>query len=60
MSSRKKNAAPPPPKKPARPAAPPPATVDLDALLMVGTERMCIDCEQNDNTAFMAEVIDPP
>ena len=59
MSIRKKNAEPPRQKK-NRPAGPSiPATVDVDVPLMIGEERMHIDREEDDNIAFMAEVVDP-
>ncbi|SHM41713.1 hypothetical protein SAMN05192549_101539 [Duganella sacchari] len=53
MSSKKKKAKPPEP----RPELPPPR-IDLDALLMIGDERIVIDREENDNVGFMAELID--
>lgn len=61
MSTRKKSAEPPrQPKLPAAPAAPAPApgALDLDAMLMIGEERVHIDCEEDDNITFMAEPIE--
>ncbi|NYE58870.1 hypothetical protein FHW58_000022 [Duganella sp. 1224] len=59
MSTRKKNAEPPRRSK-SKPAGPPPAPViDIDAILMIGEERICIVGEEDDNTTFMAEVVDP-
>lgn len=37
---------------------PPPGALDIEALLMIGEERVIIDHEENDNVDFMAEVID--
>lgn len=60
MSTRKKNAEPPRHSK-AKPAGPPPPyRIDIEALLRVGDERVHIVCEEDDNIAFMAEVIDTP
>lgn len=58
MSTRKKNADTARPKK-VKPV-PPPLThnAEIEALLMIGEERMHIDHEENDNIGFMAEVID--
>lgn len=58
MSTRKKSAEPPRQGK-NRPAdTPPPPTIDLDAMLMIGEERVHIACRDDDNTTFMAELID--
>ena len=58
MSTRKKSAEPrPQPKGKQRPPAAPPA-IDIDALLMIGEERVHIDCDCDDNITFMAEQID--
>jgi hypothetical protein len=61
MSSRKKHAEPARQKK-AKPSGPPvpasPSHIDIDSLLMVGQERVHIDCEVDDNITFMAELID--
>jgi len=54
MSTRK---SPRPEKKPpAKPAHP--CSVDIDAVLMIGEERVHIDCEEDDNITFMAEQIE--
>ncbi|SDF38829.1 MULTISPECIES: hypothetical protein [unclassified Duganella] len=61
MSTRKKSTAPrqPPKSKPGMPPVQPAApAIDVDAMLMVGEERVHIDCEQDDNVTFMAEQID--
>jgi hypothetical protein len=58
MSTRKKNAEPPRHNKPKPAGPPPPATIDIGAMLMVGEERVHIVYEEDDNIAFMAEVID--
>ncbi|MYN28744.1 hypothetical protein [Duganella levis] len=58
MSTRKKNAEPPRHNKPKQVESPPPPTIDIDALLMVGEERVHIVYEEDDNIAFMTEVID--
>jgi hypothetical protein len=59
MSTRKKNAAAPTRHAKQKPAGPPAApAIDIEALLMVGAERVHLDCEEDDNIAFMAEVID--
>ena len=59
MSTRKKNAEPPRHNKPKHVEPPPPRpTIDIDALLMVGEERVHIVYEEDDNVTFMAEVID--
>ncbi|MRX08336.1 hypothetical protein GJ697_10860 [Pseudoduganella sp. FT25W] len=59
MSTRKKNAEPPRHNK-AKPDGPPPppCTIDIDALLTIGAERVHIVCEEDDNITFMAELID--
>ena len=62
MSTRKKSAEPPQQPK-ALPSAlptqpPPPPAIDIDAMLMIGEERVHIDCEEDDNITFMAEQID--
>ncbi|RZT09174.1 hypothetical protein SAMN05216319_2404 [Duganella sp. CF402] len=36
----------------------PPGGIDIEALLMIGEERVIIDHDENDNVNFMAEVID--
>jgi hypothetical protein len=56
MSTRKSSR--PEKKPPAKPPTPPAAAVDIDAMLMVGEERVHIDCEEDDNLSFMAEQID--
>nr|WP_315256400.1 hypothetical protein [uncultured Duganella sp.] len=58
MSTRKKSAEPPPQPKASQPAPPAPPRIDIDAMLMVGEERVHIDGEENDNITFMAEQID--
>lgn len=46
-------------QKKAKAAVPlPPGGIDIDALLMIGAERVLIDHDENDNVNFMAEVID--
>jgi hypothetical protein len=55
MSTRKSSR---PEKKPPAKPPPPAAAVDIDAMLMVGEERVHIDCEEDDNLSFMAEQID--
>jgi hypothetical protein len=60
MSTRKKNAEPARHHK-LKPAGPPPVPIvpiDIEALLKVGEERILIMSEEDDNTTFMAEVID--
>jgi hypothetical protein len=34
-------------------------TPDIEALLMVGTDHIVINQEENDNIGFMAELIEP-
>ncbi|MYM73232.1 hypothetical protein GTP56_13630 [Duganella sp. FT134W] len=58
MSTRKKNAEPPRHSKPKQVEPPPLPTIDINALLMVGEERVHIVYEEDDNVTFMAEVID--
>ncbi|NVM77754.1 hypothetical protein FHW83_003577 [Duganella sp. SG902] len=57
MSTRKKNTDPACDKHP-KALPPPPGALDIEALLMIGEERVIIDHEENDNVDFMAEVID--
>jgi hypothetical protein len=45
-------------KKNKAPVPLPPGGIDIEALLMIGEERMVIDHDENDNVNFMAEVID--
>ena len=37
----------------------PPGGIDIEAMLMIGEERVIIAHDENDNVNFMAEVIDP-
>jgi hypothetical protein len=58
MSTRKKNAEPARHHK-SKPAGPPsPVPLDIEAMLMVGEERILIMSEEDDNITFMAELID--
>jgi hypothetical protein len=58
MSARKKNAEPPDQGKATPDAPPPPSLINLEAMLMIGEERLHIVPEEDDNTTFMAEQID--
>lgn len=58
MPTRKKNASQMRQRKPKAVVPLPPGSFDIEALLMIGEERVVIDHEENDNVNFMAEVID--
>ncbi len=58
MPPRKKNAESKRPTGPRSTAPKPPCAFDIDALLVIGEEQVVIDHEENDNIAFMAELID--
>ncbi|MTV39440.1 hypothetical protein [Duganella radicis] len=58
MPTRKKTASQTRQKKPKAVVPLPPGTFDIEALLMIGEERVVIDHEENDNVDFMAELID--
>jgi hemin uptake protein HemP len=36
----------------------PPGGINIEAMLMIGEERVIIDHDENDNVNFMAEIID--
>ncbi|MYM37384.1 hypothetical protein GTP38_23940 [Duganella sp. FT94W] len=58
MSTRKKSAEPPRQPNATPPPPPGPPAIDVEAMLMIGEERVHIDCEEDDNIIFMAERID--
>jgi hypothetical protein len=59
MATRKKHANETRQKKNKAPVPLPPGGIDIEALLMIGEERVIIDHDENDNVCFMAEIIDP-
>ena len=59
MPTRKKQAHETRPKKNKAAVPLPPGGIDIEAMLMIGEERVIIDHDENDNVNFMAEVIDP-
>ena len=58
MSTRKKSAEPRQQRHGKQRPPPTPPAIDIEALLMIGEERVHIDCERDDNITFMAEQID--
>lgn len=58
MSTRKKSAELRQQAKAKQRPPPAPPAIDIDALLMIGEERVHIDCDRDDNITFMAEQID--
>ncbi|MBV7535766.1 hypothetical protein KW842_08315 [Duganella sp. sic0402] len=45
-------------KFPATTPTPPPPPIDIEAMLMVGEERVPLQPDENDNVSFMAERIE--
>ena len=58
MATRKKPATAPRQKKNKAAVPLPPGGFDIEAVFMIGEERVVIDHDANDNVNFMAEVID--
>jgi hypothetical protein len=58
MSTRKNNPQPPSQRKPKPAMPPPPSPGNLDAMLMIGAERVQFEGEADGNIVFMSELID--